>query len=188
MGNKWKWKNNSKPLGLSESSAKQKVHSNTGLPQETRKKSNKKPMYDYWKQKLLHCIICFQIMHIKHIWQLPHKLGIPVGYFTLTLQRTSFTLIFYCIVEKENSWISSVQSLSRVRLCDPMNRSMPGLPVDHQLPEFTQTHVYRVSDFIQPSHPLSFPSCPAPCPSQHQSLFQCVNSLHEVAKVLELQL
>ena len=67
---------------------------------------------------------------------------------------------------------SSVQSLSRVRLCDPMNRSPPGLPVHHQLPEFTQTNVHRVSDAIQPSHPLSSPSPPAPNPSQHQSLFQ----------------
>ena len=57
-------------------------------------------------------------------------------------------------------------------LCDPMNRSMPGLPVHHQLPEFTQTHVHRVSDAIQPSHPLSSPSPLAPNPSQHQSLFQ----------------
>jgi len=57
-------------------------------------------------------------------------------------------------------------------LCDPMNRSMPGLPVPHQIPEFTQTHVHRVSDAIQPSHPLSSPSPPAPNPSQHQSLFQ----------------
>ena len=60
---------------------------------------------------------------------------------------------------------------SCLTLCDPMNRSTPGLPVHHQLPEFTQTHVYRVSDAIQPSHPLSSPS-PAPDPSQHQSLFQ----------------
>ena len=57
-------------------------------------------------------------------------------------------------------------------LCDPMNRSTPGLPVHHQLPEFTQTHVHRVSDAIQPSHTLSSPSPPAPNPSQHQSLFQ----------------
>ena len=57
-------------------------------------------------------------------------------------------------------------------LCDPMNRSTPGLPVHHQLLEFTQTHVLRVSDDIQPSHPLSSPSPPAPNPSQHQSLFQ----------------
>ena len=57
-------------------------------------------------------------------------------------------------------------------LCDPMNRSTPGLPVHHQLLEFTQTHVHRVSNAIQPSHPLSSPSPPAPNPSQHQSLFQ----------------
>ena len=68
-------------------------------------------------------------------------------------------------------------------LCDPMNCSTPGLPVHHQLPEFTQTHVQRVRDAIQPSHPLSSPSSPAPNPSQHQSLFQWVNSSHEVAKV-----
>ena len=69
-----------------------------------------------------------------------------------------------------------------------MNRSMPGLPVHHQLPEFTQIHIHRVSDAIQPSHPLSSPSPPAPNPSQHQNLFQWVSSLHEVAKVLEFQL
>ena len=69
-----------------------------------------------------------------------------------------------------------------------MNHSMPGLPVHHQLPEFTQTHIHRVRDAIQPSHPLSSPSSPAPNASQHQSLFQRVNSSHEVAKVLELQL
>ena len=57
-------------------------------------------------------------------------------------------------------------------LCDPMNCSTPGLPVHHQLPEFTQTRVHRVSDAIQPSHPLSSPSSPAPNPSQHQNLFQ----------------
>ena len=57
-------------------------------------------------------------------------------------------------------------------LCDPMNRSTPGLPVHHQLPEFTQTQLHLVSDAIQPSHPLSSPSPPAPNPSQHQSLFQ----------------
>ena len=70
----------------------------------------------------------------------------------------------------------------------PMNHSTPVLPVHHQLPEFTQTHIHRVGDAFQPSHPLSFPSLPAPNPSQHQSLFQWVNSSHEVAKVLEFQL
>ena len=86
----------------------------------------------------------------------------------------------------------SVQFSSVAQSCptlwDPMNRSTPGLPVHHQLPEFTQTHVYQVSDAIQPSHPLSSTSPPAPNPSQHQGLFQWVNSLHEVAKVLEFQL
>ena len=67
---------------------------------------------------------------------------------------------------------SSVQSLSCVRLCDPMNRSTPGLPVHHQLLEFTQIHFHQVSDAIQPSHPLSSPSPPAPNPSHHHSLFQ----------------
>ena len=73
-------------------------------------------------------------------------------------------------------------------LCDPKNRSTPGLPVHHQLPELTQTHVHRVGDAMQPSQPLSSPSPPAPNPSQHQGLFQWVSSLHEVAKVLEFQL
>ena len=73
-------------------------------------------------------------------------------------------------------------------LCDPMNCGTPGLPVHHQLSKFTQTHVPQVGDAIQPSHPLSSPSPSAPNPSQHQSLFQWVNSSHEVAKVLEFQL
>ena len=72
--------------------------------------------------------------------------------------------------------ISSVQFSSVAQscptLCDPMNRSTPGLPVHHHLPEFTQTHDHRVGDAIQPSHPLSSPSPPAPNPSPHQSLFQ----------------
>ena len=96
-------------------------------------------------------------------------------------------------------WVSSVQfrdesvQFSSVAqpcptLCDPMNHSRPGLPVHHQLPEFTQTHVHQIGDAIQPSHPLSSPSPPAPNPSQHQGLFQWVNSSYEVARVLEFQL
>ena len=73
-------------------------------------------------------------------------------------------------------------------LCNPMNCSMPGLPVHYQLPEFTKTHVHWVGDAIQPSHPLSSPSPPTPNPSQHQGLFQWVSSSHEQAKVLEFQL
>ena len=69
-----------------------------------------------------------------------------------------------------------------------MNHSTPGLPVHHQLPEFTQTHVHRVGDAIQPSHPLLSPSPPALNLSHHQGLFQWVSSLHQMAKVLEFQL
>ena len=88
----------------------------------------------------------------------------------------------FFIFKSSVQFSSVAQSCST--LCDPMNRSTPGLPVHHQLLEFTQTHIHQVSDAIQPSHPLSSPSPPAPNPSQHQSLFQWVNSLHEVAKVL----
>ena len=73
-------------------------------------------------------------------------------------------------------------------LCNPMDCSMPGLPVHHQLPELTQTHVHQVGDAIQPSHPLSSSSPPAFNLSQHQGLFQWVGFSHQVAKVLELQL
>ena len=72
-------------------------------------------------------------------------------------------------------------------LCHPMDCSMPGFPVHHQLPEFIQTHVHRVSDAIQASHPLLSPSPPAFNLSQHQGLFQWVSSLHRAAKVLEFQ-
>ena len=88
----------------------------------------------------------------------------------------------------DTSVLFSSVAQSCLSLCNPMNRSTPGLPVHHQLPEFTQTHAHRVSDAIQPSHPPSPPSPPAPNPSQHQGLFQWVNSSHEVAKVLEFQL
>ena len=73
-------------------------------------------------------------------------------------------------------------------LCDPMACSTPGFPVHHQLPELTQTHVHWVGNAIPPSHPLSFPSPPAFILSQDQSLFQWASSLHQVAKVLALQL
>ena len=89
--------------------------------------------------------------------------------FQLILEEVENLLFFliFCVYSTDN--FSSVQSLFPT-LCDPMNCSTPGLPVHHQLPEFTQTHVHRVSDAIQPSQPLSSPSPPAPNPSQHQSL------------------
>ena len=79
-------------------------------------------------------------------------------------------------------------SQSRPTLCNPMDCSMSGLPVHHQLSEFTQTHVHWVGDAIQPSHPLSSPSPPAFTLSQHQGLFKWVSSSHQVAKVMEFQL
>ena len=81
---------------------------------------------------------------------------------------------------------SVIQSCST--LCDPMNSSTPGLPVHHQIPETTQTHVHWVGDAIQPSHPLSSPSLPVLSLSQHHGLFKWVISLHQLAKVLEFQL
>ena len=74
----------------------------------------------------------------------------------------------YCPTVFSSVLFSSVAQLC-LTFCDPMNRSTPGLPVHHQLPEFTQTHLHRVRDAIQPSYPLSSPSPPAPNPSQHQS-------------------
>ena len=95
----------------------------------------------------------------------------PPGKPTFTVALKS--CVNFCCIAK---WFRSDQirsvAQSCLTLCDPMNCSTPGLPVHHQLPEFTQIHVHRVSDAIQPSHPLSSPSPPAPNPSQHQSLFQ----------------
>ena len=88
----------------------------------------------------------------------------------------SYTPVNELYFEASKLKVDSVQFSSVTQscqtLCDSMNCSTPGLPVYHQLPEFTQTHVHRVSDAIQPSHPLLSPSPPAPNPSQHQSLFQ----------------
>ena len=106
--------------------------------------------------------------------------------FDSLIVSISFLLSVQFVLVVSVQFSSVAQSCST--LCDPMNCSTPGLPVHHQLPEVTQTHVHWVSDAIQPSHPLSSPSPPAPNPSQHQSLFQWVNSSHEVAKVLEFQL
>jgi len=125
-----------------------------------------------------------------------------LNYITLTILTQKYTLTHTHTLlawHKPNNQSEAFQVTLRsdpirsvaqscLTLFDPMNRSTPGLPVHHQLPEFTQTHVHRVSDAIQPSHLLSSPSPLAPNPSQHQSLFQWVNSSHEVAKVLEFQL
>ena len=92
--------------------------------------------------------------------------------------------LFSCVVSVQFSPVAQ----SCPTLCDPMDCSTPGFPVPHQHPELSQTHAHRVGDAIQPSHSLSSPSPPAPNPSQHQGLYQRVNSSHEVDKVLEFQL
>ena len=96
---------------------------------------------------------------------------------------------FIPIIMSHNPF-SSVQFICSVMstLCYPINHSTAGLPVLHELPESTQTHVHWVGDVIQPSHPLSCPSPPALNLSQNQGLFQWVSSSHQVAKVLESQL
>ena len=98
--------------------------------------------------------------------------------------------LFFKIIFKFNTFLNSLFQFSSVTqscltLCDPMNHSTPGLPVHHQLPESTQTHVHCVGDAIQPSYLLSSPSPPTLNLSQYQSLFKGVSSPHLVAKVLE---
>ena len=106
-------------------------------------------------------------------------------------QESSRKNIYFCFIDYAKAFdivhFSSVTQLSP-NLCGPMNCSMPGLPVHHEHPEFTKTHVYWVSDAIQQSHPLLSPSPPACNFSQHQGLFKWVSSSLQVAKILEFQL
>ena len=97
--------------------------------------------------------------------------GCPTSLFTIEIQKYYNKLSFHTNQNQIRSVTHSCPTL-----CDPMNRSMTGLPVRHQLPEITQTHIHWVSDAIQPSHPLSSPSPLALNLFQHQSLFQWVNS------------
>ena len=102
-------------------------------------------------------------------------------------ERSQIVWFHLCEITTITDQFSSVAQLC-LTLCDPMDCSTPGLPVHHQLSEFTQTHVHRVGDAIKPSHPLLSPSPPAFNLSQHQDLFKWVSSLYQVAKVLEFQL
>ena len=103
----------------------------------------------------------------------PQSTNYAVVYPDYSIIQTSFTdsKILCVLTIHPSVQFSSVAQLC-LTFCDPMNRSTPGLPVHHQLPQFTQTHIHRVRDAIQPSHPQSSPFPPAPNPSQHQSLFQ----------------
>ena len=112
-----------------------------------------------------------------------------ISYWQSQLFTISLTYNVNFICNLITSWFSSVQSLSHVQLfVTPWTAAREASLIHHQLPEFTQTHVYWVGDAIQPSHPLSSPSPPAFNLSQHQGLFQWVSSSHQVFKVLELQL
>ena len=97
-----------------------------------------------------------------------------------------------CMAKKPPQYCNSVQFSSVIpscpTLCNTMDCSMPGLPVHHQLLELTQTHVHQIGDAIQSSYPLTSASPPALNLSQHQGLFKCVSSSHQLAKVLEFQL
>ena len=128
---------------------------------------------------LLECVSKGIIVHISIA---VHKC-VPFIISSLALGLLMFSIIQTVVIIQ----FSSVAQLCPT-LCDPVNHSTPGLPVHHQLPEFTQTHVHWIGDAIQPSHPLSSPSPPAFNLSQHQGLFKWVSSSHQVAKILEFQL
>ena len=115
-------------------------------------------------------------------------LKLKLQYFGHLMQRADSLEKTLMLGKSEERVQFSSFAQSCPTLCDATDCSTPGLPVHHQLLEFTQTHVHWVSDAIQPSHPLFSPSPPASNPSQYQSLFQWINSSHEVAKVLEFQL
>ena len=105
------------------------------------------------------------------------RLKVHHGFTSWVWQSCSLRLpSFIGKSESHSGPLGSIQFSSVAQSCptldDPMDCSTPGLPVHHQLPEFTHTHVHRVGDAIQPSHPLSSPSPPAPNPSQHQGLFK----------------
>ena len=115
----------------------------------------------------------------KHEISLPSKYSIKaVLYYVKHVFFLSDDLMQVRILRLYKTTLVQFSSVAQScpTLCDPMNRSTPGLPVHHHLPEFTQTQVHGVHDAIQPSHPLTSPSPPAPNPSHHQGLFQWVNS------------
>ena len=127
--------------------------------------------------------VVFIYPNVKNISGFSHLDQVETALVSSTFLCLEFSFLFIDLLSVQFSSVAQ----SFLTLCNPMNRSTPGLPIHHQLPEFTQTHVHQVGDAIQPSHPLSSPSPPAPNPSQDQGLFQWVNSSHEVAKVLEFQ-
>ena len=131
--------------------------------------------------QLLSCIWLFETP-----WTAAHQASLsittsrsrPKPMSIVSVMPSNHLILGHPLLLPSMGWSVQFSSVAQscMTLCDPMNHSTPGLPVYHHLPEFTQTHVHWVGDAIQPSHPLSSPSPPAPNPSQHQSLFQWVNS------------
>ena len=141
-------------------------------------------------RQLLHLLVTLKIRESqeKHAqWWFPSETALWEILPALTAQYNTFKTQFCAHFWPRSVQFSSIAH-SCMTLCDPVDCSMPGSPVHHQLLEPTQSHVHRVGDAIQPSHPLSSPSPPAFNLSQHQGLFQWVSSSHQVAKVLEFQL
>ena len=143
------------------------------------------------------CAVIWAFFGIAFLWDWNENWAFPVLWPLMSFPN----VLAYCVQHfhsiifqdlKQLNWNSITSSTHLIQfilfaqpcptLCDPMNHSTPGLPVHHQLPEFTQIYVHWVGHANQPSHPLSPPFPPAPNPSQHHSIFQWVNSLHEVAK------
>ena len=136
-----------------------------------------------WRAESLEKILCWERLKAK--WE-----GSGRGWYGWMVSLTQWTWVW---ANSGREWRTGKSQFSSVAqlcltLCDPMDHSLPGHPIHHQLPGFTQTHIHWVSDAIQPSHPLSSPSPPALNLSQHQGLFKWVSSSHQVAKVLEFQL
>ena len=123
-------------------------------------------------------LVSREVLLLKRKLKLPGKLSscifslldMELGGWDSSPEPAAIKPCVFVLITVSLAFSSVAQSC--MTLCDPMNRSTPGLPVHHHLPEFTQTHVHQIGDAIQPSHPLSSPFPPAPNPSQHQSLFQ----------------
>ena len=151
------------------------------------------PVHQPWAPCLMHQTWTGNLFHL---WQYTYFNDMLSNHPILTFShRVQHSVIYICVsfaVSHKRSLFSSVQFSSVAQscptFCDPMNYSMPSLPVYHQILESTQTHAHWVGDPIQSSHPLSSSSPPVFNLSQPQGLFQWVSSLHQVAKVLEFQL
>ena len=149
------------------------------------------------EEEKIHQLEAYVLSRFSHVWlcatlwtvarQAPQSMEFSRKEYWSGSPFTSPGDLPYPAIEPTSLQFSSVAQ-SCLTLCDHMNHSMPGLPIHHHLLEFTQTHVHRVGDAIQPSQPLSSPSPPTPNPSQNQGLFQWVIFSPEVAKVLEFQL